>query len=190
MGSGLAHNGLANWYNPAWLFVNGYYRVFQVVTLGASRLQEVLADRYAAMAYGVRDFADGLNQVVRRSIIFDAQIGRELKRVGSGDHKLENVYVLPPIEPTDEFVNVDEQCDVVMNHPASKYDSHPPPNERIGLLSNLDAPASSESSARLVWDLFRDPEALQLEMTAHIQENVDQQILVAKEMQAAMKAER
>jgi len=47
----IAHNlasaGLTTWYNPAWWFVNIYNRIFLRITLGASPLQEMLADRLA-----------------------------------------------------------------------------------------------------------------------------------------------
>ncbi|MCA9697104.1 MAG: M48 family metalloprotease, partial [Myxococcales bacterium] len=49
---GLAEAGAAGWYNPAWLFLNGFHRVFLRISQGASRLQEVLADRWAARSYG------------------------------------------------------------------------------------------------------------------------------------------
>jgi Zn-dependent protease with chaperone function len=56
---GLATGGAAAWYNPAWLFVNGFHRVFLRISEGASRLQEVLADRWAAFAYGADAFEAG-----------------------------------------------------------------------------------------------------------------------------------
>ena len=49
-------SGAAGWYNPAWLFVNGFFRVFLRVSQGASRLQEVMADRWAAFCYGSEAF--------------------------------------------------------------------------------------------------------------------------------------
>ncbi len=47
MARNLAAAGLATWYNPAWWFVNLYNRIFLRITLGASRLQEILAGRLA-----------------------------------------------------------------------------------------------------------------------------------------------
>jgi hypothetical protein len=38
--------------NPAWWFATGFYRIFLRVSQGAARLQEILADRRAAEAYG------------------------------------------------------------------------------------------------------------------------------------------
>jgi len=70
MGQGIARSGAARWYNPAWLFVNGFYRVFLRISQGASRLQEVLADRWAALAFGSRAFEEGLRHIVARSVRF------------------------------------------------------------------------------------------------------------------------
>jgi Zn-dependent protease with chaperone function len=189
MGYGLAYNGLANWYNPAWLFVNGYYRVFLVITLGASRLQEILADRRAAMAYGARNFAEGLKQIIRQNIVFDAQVRREVRRSEVKNDKLHNVYTLPQFDESSTFVNVDEEFEAHMSHPASKYDSHPSPKERIELLAKFDAPASDDSRTALVWDLFSEPEKLQIEMTGHIQHNVDEHRMVTGQVQPETESE-
>ncbi len=43
-------------YNPAWLFVAGYRRIFLRATRGARLWQEALADRSAALAYGSQNF--------------------------------------------------------------------------------------------------------------------------------------
>ena len=57
MAESLASGGAARWYNPAWLFVTGFHKLFLRVSQGASRLQEILADRWAALAYGGAEFA-------------------------------------------------------------------------------------------------------------------------------------
>ena len=43
--------GVASPMNPAWWFVRGFWRAFLGISQGASRLQEVLADRWAVFAY-------------------------------------------------------------------------------------------------------------------------------------------
>ena len=55
----LIQNGAAAVYNPAWLFATRYHQIFLRISQGASRLQEVLADRRAVSAYGSRPFVDG-----------------------------------------------------------------------------------------------------------------------------------
>lgn len=63
-------SGAAQWYNPAWLLINALYRIFLRVSQGASRLQEVLADRWAAIICGPQAFSEGLTHVIRQSIEF------------------------------------------------------------------------------------------------------------------------
>src|SRR4029079_12221765 len=81
MAQSLASSGAAAWYNPAWLFLNGFYRVFLRISQGASRLQEVLADRWAVFAYGADAFEAGLRHVIERSVRFDAHVGATINEV-------------------------------------------------------------------------------------------------------------
>jgi len=190
MGFGLVANGLNNWYNPAWWFVNGFYRIFLRVTLGASRLQEILADRYAAMAYGARDFADGLKHVIHQSLVFDMQMDREVEKMEGTDHRLRNVYTLLPIEEDDKKEALEEVFQNALTHQTSAYDSHPAPETRFALVEKCGAPDVTESTPGLVWDLFEDLSALQHEMTQQIQTNIDEYKEMVKEQKLAMEAQQ
>ncbi len=174
MALGLIQGDLARWYNPAWLFVNGFNRIFLIVTLGASRLQEILADRFAAMAYGVQNFANGLKHVIRQSLIFDMQVNNEIQSAQDGGRRLNNAYTLPPPEADHQKKELEYQLNELMTRPTSPYDSHPVPQDRIALLEKLNIDVSADVSSDLVWDLFPDPAALQAEMTGFIQLNVDE----------------
>ncbi len=92
----MAEGGAAAWYNPAWLFLNGYHRIYLRVSQGASRLQEVLADRWAAVTYGATAFADGLRHVIRRAVVFDLQSNQEVSLALSEDRPVRNLYQLRP----------------------------------------------------------------------------------------------
>jgi Zn-dependent protease with chaperone function len=166
----LASSGQARWYNPAWLFVNGYYRVFLRITLGASRLQEILADRYAALAYGVQNFAEGLKHVVWRSIAFNMQVNAEVEEAVAQKRILQNLYELP--DETEALSNLDEEFERVMNKPTSTYDSHPALKDRIAFLRGVQSPHEGEDSRALIWELLPTAAVLQKTMTAVIQENI------------------
>jgi Zn-dependent protease with chaperone function len=168
---GLATGGAAAWYNPAWLFVNGFNRVFLRISEGASRLQEMLADRWAAFAYGADAFEEGLRHVVERAVRFDAHVGATLREVVDRKLPLANLYTYQPSEKPDDVANTVNEA---LNRKASAYDSHPAPAERFELLRGLqvrsrrvepddDAPA---------WSLFSSPEKLQQAMTAEVRANV------------------
>ena len=170
---GLATGGAAAWYNPAWLFVNGFNRIFLRISEGASRLQEVLADRWAVFAYGADAFEAGLRHVIERSVRFDAHVGATLNEVVKGKLPLTNLYTYEPAEGTKEE-DVTKAIEQALNRKASVYDSHPSAAERFAIIRVLpnrtrriepddDAPA---------WSLFANPLELQREMTTRVRANV------------------
>ncbi|HEX6641644.1 MAG TPA: M48 family metallopeptidase, partial [Thermoanaerobaculia bacterium] len=167
----LATGGAAAWYNPAWLFVNGFHRVFLRISEGASRLQEVLADRWAVFAYGADAFEAGLRHVVARGVHFDAHVGATLKEVVDGQLPLANLYTYQPAKAGRD---VDSAIEEALQRQTSAYDSHPSPAERFALVHALPrhgtAPDSGDDAP--AWSLFDDVLELQRAMTAKVRENV------------------
>lgn len=167
----LVEGGAAAWYSPAWLFVNGFHRVFMRISQGASRLQEVLADRWAVFAYGADAFERGLRHVVERSIRFDAHVGVTLKEVVDGKVPLSNLYTYTPAAAGEDVSSAIEES---LNRKASHYDSHPSPTERFELVRSLPQRSNviEADDEEPAWSLFTDPNALQHAMTAQVRENV------------------
>jgi Zn-dependent protease with chaperone function len=172
MARSLASGGAAAWYNPAWLFVTNFHRLFLRVSQGASRLQEILADRWAALAYGGGSFAAGLTHVVTRSIRFDQHADATLREVVDGGRALRNLYRYAPAKPVDEQ-GVSEQVRNAMNAEPSPYDSHPRPADRIAWVGDVPAayPAAPDEVAP-AWELFTDREALEQLLTAEVRASV------------------
>lgn len=169
----LAAGGAATWYNPAWHFVRVFNRVFLRISEGASRLQEVLADRWAVFAYGADAFEQGLRHVVERSIRFDAHASATLKEVVDGKLALANLYTY---QPTSNAVadEIEKKVAESLNREASAYDSHPSPAERFALVHALP-PHGHETASdddEDAWTLFDRPEELQLAMTTQVRANV------------------
>ena len=170
---GLAEGGAAAWYNPAWLFVNGFNRVFLRISEGASRLQEVLADRWAVFAYGADAFEAGLRHVIERSVRFDAHVGATLNEVVNSKAALANLYTYEPAKRAEEN-DITREVAEALNRRASAYDSHPAPMERFALVHALP-----NRSRRLepndddpAWSLFTHPIELQHLMTVQACANV------------------
>ena len=69
----LAQRG-ATFVQPGLALRRAFHALFLRITLGASRLREILADEFAAVAYGGQAFADGLTHIVRRSLEFDRNL--------------------------------------------------------------------------------------------------------------------
>lgn len=185
MANSLAAKGLDHLFNPAWLFVNGYYRLFLRVTQGASRLQEVLADRSAALSCGVRDFVDGLRHVVRQSIRFDLQVGQEVQSSLPQGGRLHNLYTLPELPYGELQAKLEKDLAEAFTRSTTLYDSHPSPRERIALVEALQGARLSVGSSLPAWDLIPCAAELQEEMTALVQKNVQRQLPAVEAMAEA-----
>lgn len=172
MAQSLAKGGAATSYNPAWLFVINFHKLFLRVSQGASRLQEMLADRWAALAYGGANFASGLSHVIRRSVHFDKHADATLREVLDGGLGLQNLYRYAPAQPIpiDEVATEVEQA---MRAEPSPYDSHPRPVDRIAWVGDLPCAHSVDvNGAATAWDLFADREALERRLTDVVRANV------------------
>jgi Zn-dependent protease with chaperone function/tetratricopeptide (TPR) repeat protein len=168
----LAQGGAAAWYNPAWLFVIGFQRVFLRISQGASRLQEILADRWAAFAYGPAFFEQGLRHVIRRGILFDAHANATLSEVVEAKAALANLYSYQPAKQPDA-VTVASELETALTREPSPYDSHPSPVDRFRwtqALATTARPAPEDDQES--WTLFRDREALERKLTGTIRENL------------------
>ena len=167
----LAVGGAAEWYNPAWLFVNGFYRVFLRISQGASRLQEVLADRWAAFTYGSQSFERGLRHVIERSIHFNAFATAALNEVIRKQEPLPNLYAFRPSKL--DTNSIEYQTEEALQAEASPYDSHPCPADRIRWVRALGSgQASSADDDSLAWSLFGDREAIELRLTGQVRQNI------------------
>jgi Zn-dependent protease with chaperone function len=171
----LAQSGAAAWYNPAWLFVNGYYRVFLRISQGASRLQEVLADRWAAFVYGSRAFADGLRHVIDRSIRFDAHANSVLKEVIEGEKALANLYSYHPATALVDDAKLAASVEEAIHREPSPFDSHPRPADRIAWVEAIGSTGvpRDPTDGALVWTLFENREAVERRMTDEVRQNVE-----------------
>lgn len=176
---GLAQGGAATWYNPAWLFLNAFYRVFLRISHGASRLQEVLADRFAAFGYGADAFEKGLRHAVERAVVFDAHVQATLADAQAGA-PVANFYTHTPAKTVDP-AEVSTAVNGAWNRPMSPYDSHPPPMERIALVRKLLAsPGRASDDGDEAWSLFQNRAAVEAQLTEHVRSVLAAQGLVLR----------
>ena len=174
MAVGLAERGQASPLNPAWWFVKGFYSVFLRISQGASRLQEVLADRWAAFAYGSEAFEEGMRHVVRRSLVFDAHADHTLAEVLEHKRALANLYrYAPEVRATDE--DLEKAFEEAWNAAPSPYDSHPRPADRIEWVRALGAEGSAAGpdDEEQAWTLFSDRAAVEEQMTGVVRMRVE-----------------
>lgn len=164
----LLQAGQATWLNLGFHFLRLYNFIFRRITHGATRLQEVLADRVAAQLYGPVAFETGLRHVIRRSIAFDACAGREIDDAIKTSRPLRNLYE-PGLAP-DPAKNLDEEFATALNRPTTPDDTHPGPLDRFRLIAPIQG--SLPPATGSVWELFRDRAALVREMTETIEQKI------------------
>jgi Zn-dependent protease with chaperone function len=165
MAYSLAVNHQTHYLNPVWLFLMGYDRVFLRITLGASRLQEILADRQAALAYGARNMIDALTHIVRQSIRFSMQASLELEDALRQRRNPQNLYTLPPIQEETLLKGLNEKFREEMYRATTPYDSHPSIKDRFDLLGEFESSPPSARDDKMVWDLIPRVQELQSSMS-------------------------
>jgi hypothetical protein len=149
------------WNVGLWLLYP-YTSVFRRITRGALRLQEVLADRTAALNYGADAFEEGLRHVIRRSVEFTHLASKEIDRILKHGWPMQNLYDLVPT-PEDN-ASIEAKIDKTLRSRAAEDDTHPIPLHRFHFVHQMNRlqPATDDT---LVWDLFKDRAAITTEMT-------------------------
>ncbi|MEA2696082.1 MAG: hypothetical protein QOI66_353 [Myxococcales bacterium] len=164
----LAQDGGASPFNPAWHFLRLFFLLFQRIALGANRLQEVLADRFAATVYGGPALATALQHIVRRTVEFNASTEAMINQAQVDRRALASLYV-PPTKTTVSPVDVEKALAAAMSDAGSPYDSHPPVARRIAWLTafgEATSVAAGVTSDGPAWDLFPDQNGIEARMTA------------------------
>lgn len=153
-------------WNIAFQFLRVYHFLFRRISHGATRLQEILADRVAARHFGPAAFQEGLTHVIRRSVEFDHLAGSEINAAVQAQRSLVNLYKLQV--STDEVNRlVEEQVQEVLQRATTEDDTHPAPQERFALVQNVRCINATPATGE-VWDLFENPAQLTEEMSQSI----------------------
>lgn len=152
------------WWNIAFHFLRVYHFIFRRISHGATRLQEVLADRVAARIYGPLAFEQGLRHVIRRQVEFEDIAYHEVTEAFKARRAVQNLYEITPSREN----NIEEKIDQEMNRPSSEDDTHPSPVDRFRFIKHIVS-VNHPPNTDLVWDLFTDKEAIAKEMSAVIE---------------------
>jgi Zn-dependent protease with chaperone function len=164
---GIARGGGATVFNPAWHFLRLFLALFGRITLGASRLQETLADRFAAVAYGGAAFAEGLRHTVERTVRFNGAVKTIVTQAERERAAIVNLYAPPEGEGAPVEADLDKAVAEALADPGSAYDSHPPIAKRIAWVSAFtDVGDEARAADGPAWELFPDPRLVQGQMTA------------------------
>jgi Zn-dependent protease with chaperone function len=167
----LAAAGYAVWWNLGFQFLRLYDFLFRRISHGATRLQEVLADRVAVQKFGFESFKEGLTHAIRRSIQFENLAGHEIEHAIEERRAVANLYGLKLSEDPEARADVERRVREALEAETSEDDTHPSPNDRLRLASRIPATSTGHRTG-MVWELFRDPAGLMAEMTALIARRV------------------
>ena len=163
----LAAAGHARMWNLGFVFCRFYHFLFRRISLGASRLQEILADRMAALKYGADAFEEGLTHAIRRSIEFPLTANREITLAVRAGRGVSNLYALAERE-----ISVEYEVRKAVGRPTSEDDSHPSALDRFRLVRPFGNTNRSVDTS-MVWDLFEDRQAITMEMTTLIDKSIE-----------------
>lgn len=163
--------GQAVWYNLAFQFLRAYHFIFRRITHGATRLQEILADRVAAYLYGARAFEEGLTHVIYRDVEFNHLAVREINAASNARRALQNIYELPEAKGGEAERDVESAFRESLGRETSEDDTHPAPSERFRLAQRVKSKGELPADGT-VWELFADREALTREMSEVVSRNI------------------
>ena len=167
----MAEAGQAVWYNLAFHFLRVYHFIFRRLSHGATRLQEMLADRVAVYNYGARAFEEGLRHVIYRDVEFNHLAVREINAASDGRRALQNLYELPEAKGGEAERDVETAFRESLERKTSEDDTHPAPAERFRLAERVKTKGEPEADGT-VWELFADREALTREMSELVSRNL------------------
>ena len=168
----MAAAGQAVWYNLAYQFLRAYHFIFRRITHGATRLQEILADRVAVYNYGARAFEEGLTHVIYRDAEFQHLAVREINAASAARRSLQNLYELPEARGGEAERDVETAFRESLGRATSEDDTHPAPSERFRLARRVKSKGEPVADGT-VWELFADREALTREMSDLVARNLN-----------------
>ena len=167
----MAMAGQAVWWNIAFQFLRVYHFIFRRITHGATRLQEILADRVAVRNYGAESFEEGLRHVIRREVEFNRVASKEIEDAAQSRRDLKNLYQLQTSQESFDQQMIETEINDIITRPTTEDDTHPSPVDRFRLAQRI-AFNNPPSSNAMVWDLFASRESLTAEMSKLIDDRV------------------
>jgi hypothetical protein len=171
----MALSGQAVWWNIAFQFLRIYHFIFRRLSHGATRLQEVLADRVAVRNFGAESFEEGLRHVIRRDVEFNFSASKEIEMAQMNQRAVANLYQLPVLKGTQDEPEIEREVNDIITRSTSEDDTHPSPIDRFRLAGKI-ASRNMLPANGLVWDLFANPESLTDEMSKLIDQRVKEAV--------------
>jgi len=165
----MVNAGANTYHNLAFHFLRLYHFIFRRITHGASRLQEVLADRVAVHNYGATAFAEGLEHVGRQTIVFDRLANAEIASALADRRKFKNIYDLKP--ENDNPSDIETAFRTEFERPTGEDDTHPSGIDRVRFAQKIDGQVRDNVEG-MVWDFFVDRDEFTKGMSVLIEKQI------------------
>lgn len=167
----IVSRGKIRWWDVTIHFLRLFHFLFRRLTLGASRLQEVLADRAAVRQCGASALEEGLRHVIRRSVEFDMLLSdavRQSVRAQAVPLSFYSPSRPMKLEDREELETIVRE---VLGRRTTDDDSHPGPQERFDLAKRLgvDRPVGQNTAHQLFGETAT---RLTLDMASHLNDLV------------------
>jgi len=160
-------SGNATYYNVGFHFLRLFHFLFRRITHGATRLQEVLADRVAAYHFGTEAFEGGLTHVIRREVTFQKTAEREINSAMTASRPFANLYKLE-VSDDSERDEIELKYNEFLSQPTTEDDTHPAPADRFRYISGIRSREHDKLDGQVL-SLFVDSEAIFAEMNKLIE---------------------
>ena len=163
------HNAEQNTvWNVAFHFLRLYDFIFRRISHGATRLQEVLADKVAAETFGEKSFVNGLTHVIKREIEFGKYANVEIEEAVKLKRPLKNLYEISVIND----LQIEDELKKILSSKTTEDDTHPSPVDRFRYIAGIQSAKTINDDSH-VKDLFLNWKSLTDEMTNSIDTKVD-----------------
>jgi hypothetical protein len=165
----LMQAGIDGLWNPIWLVLYGFAKLFHGVTTAAAREHEMLADRASALAFGGQNCVSGLIHLIVRQHVLSPTVWWSLEKereMGIGTPNFYTQTVLP--EP--EQRRMDAEVEVELARETHPRDNQLAPRDRIRFLQQFPSLRDAGIGIGPAWELLPNPETIQIEMTSRIRD--------------------
>jgi tetratricopeptide (TPR) repeat protein len=160
--------GKVRWWDLAIHFLRLYHYIFRQLTFGASRLQEVYADRLAVQQYGSAAFREGLTHVIRRSVEYQWALSKSLDnavKAGSPAVAFFDITLVPELHEREQIETAIKE---ILSRETDASDSHPSPKDRFELAERLD-PFPRRVTEEEFWEIVASHEGIIGEMNSSVE---------------------
>lgn len=166
----MVNSGTNTYHNLAFHFLRLYHHIYRRITVGASRLQEALADRVAVHTYGSEAFCEGLRHVAWQELIFNKAANSEIAAAVADRRKFNNIYDVQSAAAIDAD-DIEASFKTEFDRATTEEDTHPAGADRVRL-AQMIASQVREDISGTVWDLFLDKASVTQSMNLLMEKHV------------------